>query len=65
MRFAPSEQSWLGKAARLSWRPLLSTAEQRFAGPGVELAVLRSDGAIDLPPRCACLWAAEERSSDA
>jgi maltooligosyltrehalose trehalohydrolase len=54
-------QAWLGEAASLRWRPLLSTNGQRFAGHGVSLEALtlRPDAAIALPGRCATLLAAE------
>ena len=61
VRFDTGEQAWLGEAASVQWHPILSTAEARFAGPGAELEklALRSGAAIELPPRCALLWAAE------
>ena len=61
--FDASEQAWLGESA-LAWRPLLSTAEARFAGPGSDLAglALRPGAVVDLPPRCAVLWAAEKEA---
>lgn len=60
-RFALAEQAWLGEAAQLAWRPLLSTAEQRFAGPGADLSALplRPGAAVELPPHCAVLCAAD------
>ena len=60
-RFDASEQAWLGES-NLVWRPLLSTAEARFAGPGSDLAALTLHPgiAVDVPPRCAVLWAAEK-----
>ena len=52
-----------GAAARVgygsdSWRALLSTAEARYAGPGVELDSLRlsPSNAIELPAGCAVLY---------
>ena len=50
----------LAQEAARSWRPLLATAEQRFAGPGVDLAEIgmQPGAAIELPPRCAILWEA-------
>ena len=62
VRFNESEQAWLGESRGLYWRPLLSTAEPRFAGPGGELAALRPGDAIDVPARCAVLWAAEQEA---
>ncbi len=58
-RFDASE---LGQEAALPWRPLLATAEQRFAGPGVDLAAMamQPGAAIELPPRCAILWEATD-----
>ncbi len=59
--FDVGEQAWLGEAASLAWRSLLSTAEERFAGPGGDAIApaLEPGVAVDLPPRCAVLWAAE------
>ena len=63
LRFDTSEQGWLGEST-LAWRPLLSTAEARFAGPGSGLTALtlRPGVAVDVPPRCAVLWAAEKEA---
>lgn len=57
-RFDAGDHAWLGEAG---WQPLLSTAEERFAGPGVDLGKLAfpSGTAVDLPPTSAVLWAAE------
>ncbi|MEX1254334.1 MAG: malto-oligosyltrehalose trehalohydrolase [Dehalococcoidia bacterium] len=57
--FDVASQAWLGDAATLTWRPLLSTSEARFAGPGAPLEglTLQPDAAIALPARCATLWA--------
>jgi hypothetical protein len=54
-------QEWLGEAASLAWRAMLSTAEERFSGPGVDLGELRLDPGrpVELPERSATLWAAE------
>ena len=64
-RFDLGEQEWLGEAAQRIWQPLLSTAEERFAGPGADLAALtlRAGAPIVLPGGCAVLWAAEARSA--
>lgn len=61
-RFDLGGQSWLGSAAGVAWQPLLSTAEERFAGPGVDLSALEllPGAPVTLPPGCAVLWAAEE-----
>ena len=63
LRFDVGEQAWLGDAAALRWRLLLSTAEERFAGPGADASALalRPGEALDLPPRCALLFAADSR----
>jgi maltooligosyltrehalose trehalohydrolase len=59
--FDVGAQEWMGEAASLSWRAMLSTAEERFAGPGVDLGGLRLDPGrpVELPERSATLWAAE------
>ena len=64
VRFDASEQAWLGDSGSLAWRPLLSTDEARFAGPGSDLTALalRPGAAVDVPPRCALLWAAEKEA---
>jgi maltooligosyltrehalose trehalohydrolase len=47
-----------GQLSEHEWRPQLSTAEQRFSGPGVDLASLpaRPGGVIELPAQCAVLY---------
>jgi len=59
--FDVGAQAWLGEAASLSWEAILSTAEERFAGPGVDLERLRLEPGrpLELPERSATLWAAE------
>ena len=41
-----------------AWEPVLSSAEERFAGPGVDLTSLAMDGdsSVGLPPRAAVVW---------
>lgn len=60
--FDLTEQHWLGEAANLSWEPMLSTAEERFAGPGAEMDALKlaPGAAVEVPPRCAVLWQARD-----
>ncbi len=45
------------------WGPMLSTAEERFAGPGVDLVTLRIDGggSVQLPAESTTLWKADSR----
>ena len=68
-----AEQAWLdgpsleGRGGQqAAWRPLLSTAEERFAGPGSELPALtlQPGVAVELPEHCAVLWAAETNGVD-
>ena len=60
--FDAGAQEWLGQSASRRWRALLSTAEERFGGPGADLAKLRlvPGRAVELPQRSATLWAAED-----
>jgi maltooligosyltrehalose trehalohydrolase len=55
-------QAWLGDARALSWQAVLSTAEQRFAGPGCDLGglALRPGAAVNFPARSAVLWQADD-----
>ena len=41
-----------------AWEAVLSSAEERFGGPGVDLPSLAIDGAgsVGLPPRSAVVW---------
>jgi maltooligosyltrehalose trehalohydrolase len=57
--FAMGDQEWLGEAVALTWQPMLSTAEERFAGPGVTLEPLAPGSNIVLPAGSATLWAAQ------
>ncbi len=47
-----------GQLGAHEWRPQLSTAEQRFSGPGADLASLAAGpgGVIELPAQCAVLY---------
>lgn len=47
-----------GQLGAHEWRPQLSTAEQRFAGPSVDLAspAAQPGGVIELPAQCAVLY---------
>jgi maltooligosyltrehalose trehalohydrolase len=57
-----------GDAVRLervgTWQPVLSTAEERFAGQGIDLARLRLEAgkAVELPARSTTVWRAEAES---
>ena len=54
------EQAWLGESAGRSWRPILTTVEERFAGPGADLQALALDPgrAVLLPAASATVWSA-------
>ncbi len=51
---------WPAEIAQRAWTPLLATAEERFAGPGSDLAALaiQPPGRIQLPAECAVVWQA-------
>ena len=59
--FDLAEQPWLGDAAGVAWEPLLCSAEQRFAGPGVDLQALEllPGAPVTVPRGSAIVWAAD------
>jgi len=59
--FDLGEQAWMGGAAKLSWWPMISTAEEQFAGPGADMDALVLEGgrAVEMPSRSAVLWRAD------
>ncbi len=58
--FELARQDWLGSAVGLVWQAMLSTREERFAGPGasLEALALRPGETLLLPRHCATLWTA-------
>jgi maltooligosyltrehalose trehalohydrolase len=61
MEIDVGEQRWMGQARELLWRAVLCSAEERFSGPGVDLAdvALQPGEPVSLPGRSAIRWLSE------